>query len=81
MGVVFDVEGVFDAPLLAKVDEACLLLPSTGLASVLATGSGLGSHGNVFVLVELRRVCQPYQILSATGRVGRRANGVNIEGR
>lgn len=74
-------EGVFDAPLLVKADGAVLLLFGTGLASVLATGSGLGSHGNVFVFVELRRFCQPYQVLSVTGGIGRTANGVNAKPR
>lgn len=78
---MFDDDGVLVAPLLGKVAGAGLLLPRTGVASVLAAGSGLGSHGNVFVLVELRRVCQPYQILSVTDREMRRANRVNVEPR
>lgn len=61
---MFDDGGVFVAPLLGKVGGAGLLLLSTGAVSALAAGSGLGSHGNVFVLVELRRVCQPYHTWS-----------------
>ena len=61
---MFDDGGVFVAPLLGKVGGIALLLLRTGPVSALAAGSGLGSHGKVLVLVELRRVCQPYHTLS-----------------
>lgn len=63
---MFEGVGALDAPLLGNVDGAGLLLLLAVLGSVFATGSGLGSHGNVFVLVELRRFCQPYRHLSVT---------------
>lgn len=64
---MFDDGGVLVAPLLGKDDGTGLLVLGAGAASALAAGSGFGSHGKVLVLVELRRVCQPYHTLSVNG--------------